>query len=132
MLAAFFIKAMREVWWKSFRTLPPLEAAASLPANVSSLRYSLMRALQQIRSTSLHQFGHNGVFDYYVAGDSPVHPMIATILIKNDWVVVGRPHWVEAIVQYQLSSAGLTLKNQLEAWWADLTLQQRLRAALLE
>lgn len=130
--ALLLLGAVRNILAKSFRALPPLPAAASLPADVSCLRFSLMRALQAMRSTALQQVGSSGIFECYVVGHSLLQPAIAGILIANGWVVAGQPHWVEAIVQYHLSATGQALRTQLEAWWANLTLAQRLRAALLE
>lgn len=135
MLAAFLFSALRKSWTKSFRTLPPLANAtpvAPLPASVNCLRFSLMRALQHVRLTCLYQFGDKEFSECYTIGNSPLQPVIANILIRNGWVVPGQPHWVEAIIQYHLSTAGLAVESQLEAWWAGLTLEQRLRAALLE
>ncbi len=132
MLAALLFRALREPVRKSFVALPPLSAATPLPTDITGLRFSLMRALQGIRSTALQQFGGSGLFDCYMVGHSVLQPAIAVSLITHGWVVVGRPHWVEAIVQYRLSDTGLALKNQLEAWWAELTLEQRLHAVLLE
>lgn len=135
MLAAFLFSALRKARTKSFRTLPPLATVAPvapLPPSVHCLRFSLMRALQHVRATCLYQFGDKEFSECYTIGNSPLQPVIANILIRNGWVVPGQPHWVEAIIQYHLSTAGLAVESQLEAWWAGLTLEQRLRAALLE
>lgn len=131
MLAALLFRSLRESLAKSFRDLPPL-TTVDLPSNLRSLRFSLMRALQHIRSTSLYRFGGKEFSECYIVGNSPLQPVIADILISHGWVIPGQQHWVEAIVQYHLSSAGLAVETQLETWWSGLTLKQRLRAALLE
>lgn len=133
MLAALFVGAVRKAWWRSFNTLPPLASTGTLPDNASHLRYSLLRSLQQLRrQMTLYQLGGNEYSECYVLGHCVVQPALANILIKNGWVVPGSPHWVKEIIKYQLSAAGLAVEQQLEAWWAQLTLDQRLRAALLE
>lgn len=132
MLAGLFISAVRQAWWKSFNDLPPLTTAATLPANARCLRFSLMRSLQQLQKTTLYQMGGTKFSECYVIGHSLVQPAIANLLIKNGWVTPGGRHWVKEVIKYQLSSTGLALERQLEAWWAELTLEQRLRAALLE
>jgi hypothetical protein len=70
--------------------------------------------------------------ELYILGQSVLQPALANILIENGWVVPGDKHWVEAVIAYRLSTAGLDIEQQLEAWWGKLTLDQRLRAALLE
>ena len=132
MLAGLLFRALREPFRKAFLRLPPLPAETSLPAEINGLRFSLMRALQGMRSATLQQFGKDGVYEYYAIGYSALQPAIAITLITHGWVIAAQPHWVEAIVQYRLSAAGLAVENQLEAWWAALTLEQRLRAVLLE
>ncbi|HEX6736479.1 MAG TPA: hypothetical protein VF096_16860 [Azonexus sp.] len=131
-LAGYFLSAIRRVWWKSFSDLPPLGAPVALPSNASRLRFSLLRSLRQLERTSLYQMGGTKFSECYVIGGAMVLPAVANILIKNGWVVQGGTHWIEEIVKYQLSSAGWAMERQLEAWWAELTLGQRLRAALLE
>lgn len=132
MLAGLLFRVLREPFRKAFLGLPPLPAATALPAEINGVRFSLMRALQGMRSATMQQFGGNGPFEYYAIGYSTLQPAIAIALISHGWVVTAHPHWIEAVVQYRLSAAGLAVKNQLEAWWAELTLEQRLRAVLLE
>lgn len=134
MLAALLVSAVRKTWWQSFNSLPPLASSgALLPANASHLRYSLLRSLKQLRrQMTLFQLGGTEFSECYILGHSVLQPALAGILIKNGWVVPGGPHWVKEVIKYQLSSTGLAVEQQLELWWAELTLDQRLRAALLE
>ncbi|PKO88120.1 MAG: hypothetical protein CVU18_08340 [Betaproteobacteria bacterium HGW-Betaproteobacteria-12] len=132
MLAALIVGAVRQAWWQSFKALPPLATASTLPANASHLRFSLLRSLKQLRRMTLYQLGGTEFSECYILGHNVVQPALASILIKNGWVVPGAKHWVKEIIKFQLSSAGLAVEQQLEAWWATLTLDQRLRAALLE
>lgn len=131
MLAALVVSGVRRTWWRAFNTLPPL--AGVLPNNACRLRYSLLRSLRQLRrQMTLYQLGGTEYSECYVLGHSVLQPALANILIKNGWVVPGGAHWVKEIIKYRLSSTGLAVEQQLEAWWAQLTLDQRLRAALLE
>lgn len=132
MLAGLLFKVLREPFRKAFLGLPPLPATTSLPAEINGLRFSLMRALQGVRAATLQQFGKGGLYETYAIGYSALQPAIAIALITHGWVTAGQPHWIEAVVHYRLSATGLAVENQLEAWWADLTLEQRLRAVLLE
>lgn len=132
MLATFFFGALREFLKKVFGALPPLPAGISLPTEIGTVRYSLMRALQGVQAAAMQQFGASEPFEYFTTGYSALHPVMAKALIKHGWVSVVRPHWVAVVVQYRLSPAGIDLKNELEAWWGDLSAGQRLRAALLE
>ena len=134
MLAAFLVGAVRKVWWQSFNSLPPLASSdAPLPSNASHLRYSLLRLLKQLRrQMTLFQLGGTEFFECYILGYSVLQPALASILIKNGWVVPGGANWAKEVIKYQLSSAGFAVEQQLEVWWAELTLNQRLRAALLE
>ncbi len=132
MLIGLFIKTVRREWWKAFATLPPFDDGGSLPSSARSLRFSLLRSLQLLQKVSLYQVGGTKFSEYYLLGHSLVQPSIAKMLIKNGWVVPGNAHWVNNIVKYRLSSTGLALERQLEAWWAELTFGQRLRAVLLE
>lgn len=131
MLAGLFFRVLREPFRQAFVHLPPLPSTDALPASINGLRFSLMRALQGMRSATLHQFGGNGLFEYYAIGYSVMQPAIAIILIKNSWVTAN-PRWIESVTQYHLSAAGLAVKNQLEDWWGGLTMAQRMRAVLLE
>lgn len=131
MLAGLLFRALREPFRQAFVHLPPLPATSALPDEITGLRFSLMRAMQGMRSATLHQFGGNGLFEYYLIGYSVLQPAIAIALIKHDWVTAG-PHWIESVAQYHLSATGLAVKQQLEDWWAALTVAQRLRAVLLE
>jgi hypothetical protein len=81
---------------------------------------------------TLYQMGGTEFSELYILGQSVLQPALANILIENGWVVPGDKHWVEAVIAYRLSTAGLDIEQQLEAWWGKLTLDQRLRAALLE
>lgn len=135
MLAALLVSAVRKTWWQSFNSLPPLASSSSalLPSNASHLRYSLLRSLKLLRrQMTLFQLGGAEFSGCYILGHSVLQPALASILIKNGWVVPGGPHWIKEVIKYQLSSAGLAVEQQLEVWWAELTLDQRLRAALLE
>ncbi|KAB2926557.1 MAG: hypothetical protein F9K30_06435 [Dechloromonas sp.] len=133
MLAALFVGAVRKAWWHAFNRLPPLTSAICLPANASHLRYSLLRSLQMLRrQMTLYQLGGTEFSECYILGHCVMQPALAGILIKNGWVIPGDRHWVETVIKYQLSSAGLAVEQQLEEWWDTLTLNQRLRAALLE
>jgi hypothetical protein len=132
-LAALLVGAVRQVWRQSFNTLPPLASPVALPSAASHLRYSLLRSLQPMRrKVTLYQLGGTEFSEFYILGQSILQPVLANILIKNGWVIPGDKHWVEAIITYRLSTAGLAIEQQLEAWWNGLTLDQRLRAALLE
>jgi hypothetical protein len=132
MLVGLVFRVLREPFKKAFLDLPPLPAPEPLPADINGARYTLMRALQGMRAATLQQFGVSEPFEYYAIGYSALHPVMAKALITHGWVTAARPHWAEAVVQYRLSPAGLALKIELEAWWEDMTLGQRLRAALLE
>jgi len=132
MLIGLLFRGLREPFKKAFVALPPLPAAQSLPADINGFRFTLMRTLQGMRSATLQQFGSSEPFEYYTIGYSALHPFMAKALITHGWVTAARPHWVEAVVQYRLSPAGLALENELEAWWQALTPGQRLRAVLLE
>jgi len=134
MLAGLLVGAVRKIWWQSFNSLPPLaSSAALLPSNASHLRYSLLRSLKLLRrQMTLFQLGGTEYTECYILGHNVLQPALAGILIKNGWVVPGGPHWGKEVIKYQLSSAGFAVEEQLEVWWAELTLNQRLRAALLE
>lgn len=132
MLIGLAFRVLREPFRKAFVNLPQFSATKSLPADINGVRFSLMRALQAVRAATLQQFGGDGPFEHYMVGYSALPPVMGKALIAHGWVTVARPHWIEAIVQYRLSDAGLALEYELEAWWAALTLGQRLRAALLE
>lgn len=134
MLASFLVGAVRKFWWQSFNSLPPLASSdALLPSNASHLRYSLLRLLKQLRrKMTLFQLGGTDFSECYILGYGVLQPALAGILIKNGWVVPGGTRWANEVVKYQLSSAGFAVEQQLEVWWAELTLNQRLRAALLE
>lgn len=134
MLAALLVSAVRKTWWQSFNSLPPLASSgAQLPSNASHLRYSLLRSLKLLRrQMTLFQLGGTEFSECYILGHSVLQPALAGILIKNGWVVPGGAHWVKEVIKYQLSFTGLAVEQQLEVWWAELTLDQRLRAALLE
>ena len=133
MLAGLLLGAIRQVWRQSFNALPPLASPVALPAPASHLRYSLLRSLRPMRrKVTLYQMGGTEFSELYMLGQSILQPALANILIKNGWVVPGDKHWVEAVIAYHLSTAGLVIEQQLEVWWGQLTLDQRLRAALLE
>jgi len=132
MLVGLIFRGLRELRGRAFLALPPLPVTPSLPPEVKEFRFTLMRALQGMRSATLQQFGASEPFEYYAVGYSALHPAMAKALITHGWVTTGRPHWVEAVVQYRLSPAGLALAHELESWWRGLTPGQRLRAALLE
>lgn len=132
MLVGLAFRLLREPYKKALLDLPPFSSTKALPAEIDGVRFSLMRALQGVLSTSLHQFGLNEPFTYYAIGGRVLQPVLAKVLISHGWVTAGRPHWAEAVVQYRLSTDGFVLKNELESWWAALTLGQRLRALLVE
>jgi hypothetical protein len=132
MLVGLVFRLLREPYAKALLTLPSFSSTKALPAEIDGVRFSLMRALQGVLSTSLHQFGRNEPFQYYSIGGKVLQPVLAKVLISHGWVTSARPHWAEAVVQYRLSADGFALKNELENWWHALTLGQRLRAVLVE
>jgi len=133
MLAGLLVGTVRQVWGRAFNALPPLASPVALPATASHLRYSLLRSLRALRrKVTLYQMGGPEFSEMYILGQSILQPAIADILIRNGWVIPADKHWVESIITYRLSTAGLSLELQLEEWWKALTLDQRLRAALLE
>lgn len=132
MLIGLAFRLLREPYTKALVNLPPFSSTKISPAELEGVRFSLMRALQGVLSTSLHQFGLNEPYQYYAIGGRVLQPVIAKVLISHGWVTSGRPHWAAAVVQYRLSADGFALKNELESWWTALTLGQRLRAILVE
>lgn len=134
MIVGLFLGAVRQGWQSAFRQLPPLDDHVALPSPAGQLRYSLLHSLRPMRrEVPLFQMGDDAEASrVFLLGHSVLQPALADILIRNAWVVPGDRHWVEAIVVYRLSAAGLAVEQQLEAWWQRLTLDQRLRAALLE
>jgi hypothetical protein len=91
-----------------------------------------MRTLQGIRTLYLYRFGKNEAFEQFMVGPHMLHPAVGKVLIRYGWVAAGQAMWAEAVAQYRLSPRGVALKNDLEAWWATLTLSQRLRVVLTE
>jgi hypothetical protein len=132
MLIGLVFRFLREPYSKALVTLPSFSSTKALPAEIDGVRFSLMRALQGVLSTSLHQFGLDEPFQYYSIGGRVLQPVLAKVLISHGWVTSARPHWAEAVIQYSLSADGYALKNELENWWHALTLGQRLRAVLVE
>lgn len=61
MLAGLLFRVLREPFRHAFVHLPPLPATTTLPDEITGLRFSLMRAMQGMRSATLHQFGGNGL-----------------------------------------------------------------------
>jgi hypothetical protein len=125
-------RALRAPSVKALVELPELAAAEALPADTAAIRFTLMRALQGVRTLYLYRFGKSEASEQFMVGNRMLHPAVGKVLIRHGWVAAGQAMWAEAVAQYQLSPKGLALKNDLESWWATLTLGQRLRAALTE
>lgn len=132
MLIGVVFRVLREAFAKALGELPALSAAEPLPAEAAAIRFSLMRALQGVRTLSLHRFGASEAFHHYMVGACVLQPAVGKALIQFGWVAAGQSLWAKAVAQYWLSPKGLALKDDLESWWATLTPGQRLRAALVE
>ena len=132
MLIGLLFSSLRQTSARAFVDLPRLLASSPLPAEVAAIRFSLMRALQGVRSLALYRFEVDETFRRYMVGAWPLQPAIGDVLIRHGWVTAGAVPWAEAVAQYRLSSSGMTLVDDLESWWAGLTLGQRVRAALAE
>ncbi len=132
MLIGFLFSRLREPSTKAFLELPRLLPRTPLPADVVPIRFSLMRALQGVRNFALYRFGNDDAYRRYMVGPWPLQPVIGEVLIRHGWVRADDEPWPEAIARYELSSAGITLADDLESWWASLTLGQRMRAAIVE
>lgn len=132
MLIGFLFSRFREPSLKAFVDLPRLLPRVPIPAEVAAIRVSLMRALQGVRDCALYRFGSDEAYQRFMVGPWPLMPALGEVLIRNGWVRAGDGSWNEAVAQFQLSDSGRTLAEDLESWWAGLTLSQRMRAALAE
>lgn len=133
MLIGLVFRVLREPSAKAFLDLPKLSATAvQLPKDVEAIRFSLMRALQGVRSLSLYRFEGGETFQKYMVGAWMLSPAIGDVLIRYGWVMAGQSLWAKAVAEYRLSPKGVDVANDLESWWASLTLGQRVRAVLVE